>query len=784
MQELDGVLSLRWCGAKKGIPSLVVGWAGMESRLLRELAGARAAPGLDSEEAVIGAASALARGGRHSEVIGLLTSSSAGEFQEDATFLRALALERLGRCGEAAEAYGAYAAGGGLLGDYALLFAARCLKSKGGAAAAVELLRRLIIRWKHSPLWDEAATELCTYYIDLERYADCIELGRRVSSEASSGSARRTAQYHMARAMVKLGRIQEASGAYWRIVEDHPSHPKAGQSYRAFVSVKKRLKEDLTPREMYLGAEALRNTGNLKEAYDVLKELVSSDDAGAYRERGLVEMASVSYRRRQYSQAAREYQEITKAGGMSREKARLWAGKALIRCGRSESAFEILESIGKGDGAADIRAEALWEAGREKESLGDFTDATRLYRFVVDSLPRTETSADAGWRWGFCSYVDGDFESALSAFDAADRAAAADYQKAQARYWKAKALLRLDRVDEAEEHLRLAASLGANVYYGARAAWVLRTELAEFELQSFVPRSSRGLPDQAASVDSEASGPASTRAVEVDPIVSDSASTPKIPCADLEMGYPGHGPPPKAPDPALDPAGWHHSRGIRLLTWGAEGWGALELGKAVEGGYAKAKAIEALYFYGAYNRAMKMGGDLPPRQVSTPGEDDMYMKYPLGFAEDVWRWGAECSVDPFLALALIRQESRFDPGAVSYAGARGLMQLMPATAKRLSRKAGIRWRGAKQALDPVTNVRLGTLELEGLFEQFGTLPVVLSAYNAGPGRAERWSAAAQGVDLDSYIEMIGFKQTRDYVKLVIRDYLIYLRLYDPAWGPQ
>lgn len=815
LSDLDEARSRRWCGATRGIAKSVVDGLTREEQLLEDLAACVSQAASFSAEKTLDAASMLAGASRYEEALIALEGAGPGDLEGDALFLKGLCLERLGRCGDAAEAYGAYAAGGGLLGDYALLFAARCLESKGGTSAAVELLRRLITRWKHSPLRDEAAIDLCTYYLDLGWNRDCIDLARYVSGASASGSKRRTALFYMARAMVKEEMKREATSAYWRIVDEEPAHPKAGQSYRAFAALKKSMGEELSPREMYLGAGALRETGNLREAYGVLKKLVSRDDAGPYRQKGTVEMAALSYSRRQYSQAAGEYEALAESGAMDSDEARLYLGKALIRAGRSERAFEVLESVGKGQGGAVVRAEALWEIGRERESRGEIDLASESYHFIAENLPRTEPAAASSWRLGFCLYLQGDWSGALEAFDKARGAARADYQEAQALYWKAKTNLALGNAAEAEECLRLAASNGANVYYGARAAWVMESGFSELEVQSFTPTLSKGGATGSAVADSAvlgaahpdsghdprgardraSTGVAGYTAGVLGAIAADDAgasgmgvedapgSDQASPCDDPERGFPGRGVFPDDPDAAVDPSGWHLSRGIRLLVWGEDGWGALEFRKAVGLGFSKGKAIEALCFYGAYNQAMRMGGDLPPDHVSTPSEDDMYMKYPLAFAEDIWPRSTECGLDPLLALALIRQESRFNPGAVSYAGAYGLMQLMPATARRLSRQAGVRWRGARQTLDPAYNVRLGTLELRGLFDEFKSLPVVLSAYNAGPERAAQWSEAAAGRDLDSYIEMIGFRQTRDYVKLVIRDYLIYLRLYDSSWGP-
>jgi soluble lytic murein transglycosylase-like protein len=94
--------------------------------------------------------------------------------------------------------------------------------------------------------------------------------------------------------------------------------------------------------------------------------------------------------------------------------------------------------------------------------------------------------------------------------------------------------------------------------------------------------------------------------------------------------------------------------------------------------------------------------------------------------------------DPWLVMAVIEVESRFDNFAVSPVGALGLMQILPSTGEALARRVGILWRGSQTLFDPVTNVKLGVAYLHELHERFGHLPTTLAAYNWGPGRIGRW----------------------------------------------
>ncbi len=140
---------------------------------------------------------------------------------------------------------------------------------------------------------------------------------------------------------------------------------------------------------------------------------------------------------------------------------------------------------------------------------------------------------------------------------------------------------------------------------------------------------------------------------------------------------------------------------------------------------------------------------------------------------------AESGIDPALALGVIRQESSFDSTTVSPAGARGLMQLMPATAAPLARKLGLPVSIPALTGDPHTNIRLGTAYLRQMLDQFGgSVPLAVAAYNAGPSRVKEWLAGsgdprAEGGDMIDWIELIPLNETRNYVQRVIENLVIY-----------
>ncbi len=132
-----------------------------------------------------------------------------------------------------------------------------------------------------------------------------------------------------------------------------------------------------------------------------------------------------------------------------------------------------------------------------------------------------------------------------------------------------------------------------------------------------------------------------------------------------------------------------------------------------------------------------------------------------------------------LALAIARRESEFDPGVMSGVGARGLMQLMPATAKEVAGNLDLRYSRERLITDPVFNARLGTAYLDELMAQFnGNILMVSAAYNAGPSRPLRWMEARgdprQGeIDVIDWIEHIPFDETRNYVMRVAESLPVY-----------
>lgn len=150
--------------------------------------------------------------------------------------------------------------------------------------------------------------------------------------------------------------------------------------------------------------------------------------------------------------------------------------------------------------------------------------------------------------------------------------------------------------------------------------------------------------------------------------------------------------------------------------------------------------------------------------------------FPLPFEESLRRTAARHGLDPMLVAALIRQESTFQPDALSHVGAIGLMQVLPRTGKKLARRLKLRYSRAK-LFDPEYNLQLGTLYLADLMREFGKPEAALAAFNAGEDRVAAWRAERDYEEPAEFVESIPFTETREYVQIIMRNAEVYRRLY-------
>ena len=200
--------------------------------------------------------------------------------------------------------------------------------------------------------------------------------------------------------------------------------------------------------------------------------------------------------------------------------------------------------------------------------------------------------------------------------------------------------------------------------------------------------------------------------------------------------------------------------------WTTRGWSDRDL----------IAAAEVARLRGWYERAI----DTADR---TQTMHDFALRFPTPYRDVVHAYSQQLDLDEAWVYGLVRQESRFSADARSSAGAMGLMQLMPTTARAVAKRFGIPWADRTSFHTVDTNINLGTNHLRQLLDSLDNQPVLASAaYNAGTSRARDWRAdrALEGA---AYVETIPFSETRDYVRKVMSNTMYYARLFGQAFVP-
>ena len=200
-----------------------------------------------------------------------------------------------------------------------------------------------------------------------------------------------------------------------------------------------------------------------------------------------------------------------------------------------------------------------------------------------------------------------------------------------------------------------------------------------------------------------------------------------------------------------------------------------------DGTWALAETARLYQDSGRYDRAIEVMKRGVPNYfaVDVPELPRVYWEalFPKAYWDDLKRFSTQNELDPYLVASLIRQESEFNPNAISHANAVGLMQLLPVTGKKVAKDVKLHHFNASQLYTPAVNLQLGTRYFKSMVDKFGNFEYALAAYNAGSDRVEDWLAQGKFRDPQEFVESIPFTETREYVQAILRNASVYKQLY-------
>lgn len=625
------------------------------------------------------------------------------------------------------------------LSGYALFLAARELEASRPDEAR-ELLRKLDSDPGEVAVLDEARLVLARL---LRRAGDregSVAMLRGVAKSRDT-KLRGEALDELGSLLFESKQYPEAALALETLYYELPRHPRASGAGRKLNLVRAKLPPVAPLRLETLGlhrAELLMAEERYADAYETLSSLLPRSSRvapGVDEELVRLKIGICQYHRRQLASAATTLKKIRRDD--LAPEAQFYLAETARRLRQDASfrarAAELLERYPKSPWSEQI----LFSLAVRHDDENEREQALGYYRRMLAEFPAGKHVLDAKWRVLWEDFRSGRYADAGFGWEEAARERPGSEESSKFLYWAGRSYQEAGRFDRAEPLYRQVLLGYQNTYYGRRAL----EHLSEIQDQ----RSSL------AAIEAARSGIDLSDALSVDRVSLQTriaqlyaAGLEKEALREAESAAQG-----KRDDAAfLAMAAWIHADRRRNLD-------------------AFRTIREAFPFH------VSATGDLLPRPI-------WELFYPLGYWEPIERYSTERGLNPYLVAALIRQESTFNPGVRSHAGARGLMQILPSTGRLLARQERLRY-DVSDLYDPEINIRYGTRYLKDVLGSFGgRVDYALASYNAGPHRVQRWTGMDLTIPSEVFIEEIPFDETRDYVKLVLRNEMLYRRLYGGA----
>jgi soluble lytic murein transglycosylase len=626
---------------------------------------------------------------------------------------------------------------GEVLADYADFLGAKANHEAGNQAAAEAVLRDFSSRYPDS-IFNAQAPELeANTLLPMNDAA----AAQRVLTAAADTTAANRPGFQLAQGQVAfaLGQTEMAESLFKRLLLGHPLSEEAEIARAKLTAMG--AESSLTAAELRSLGDAYYNGGRYEPASEQYRALARAVGLDAAARNGFaVDEAACDLKLKRLTAAQAEALNDSSDENGAR---RLYL---LMELARNRDALDeqkrIVAEMESRFPHSQWLAEALYSSGNMYLLRREYAPAVEYYSFLATHFPDTKNASAAHWRAGWLSYRQGLLSEAARLFDEQIRLYPGAKETASALYWRG-------RLYETEEHKP------------AQAAANYRTLVRVYQHYFYAQMARQRLA---------ALGNTPT-VIEAQPQL-DQIQPPAVPA--LDESFPEDSP--------------HLAKARLLANAGLNDYIAQEIAADPDSASWSALAEAQIYAsYGETFRAMRALKRALPTAATAPIKSVPMAYWRILFPEPYWETiqaeSAKNDLDPYLVASLIRQESEFNPSAVSKANAYGLMQMLPSVGKAMAREEGIQHFENFQLLDPATNIRLGTRYLRQTLSRFGGVTeYALAAYNAGDERVSDWQAAGPYQGIDEFVESIPFTETREYVEAILRNQETYKAIDEFALG--
>ena len=659
------------------------------------------------------------------------------------TLLLGILLVRQGQGQAAVTALESAASTYALLADYALWHLATAYRTTGDPAGAAGALRRLLDRHPESLFTEQAARALPRDWLDAGDLARAEEAAGQYLKRFSSGPGQAEVWMTLGEVLLRTGRSAQAEELFRRVWIELPGTPQSQQALDWLSGIPGA--RQMTAEERFRRAVTLHQLGRYGQAQAEMAPFAAASDPWERQARLLLGLGA--FRLRQYRQAAQWLEPLRGSSGPEAGEASFWLARSYGRAGDSVGFVEQMSRLVDTSPGTRWAEEGLYLLAQAAIDAGDPDQAKAYLNRQLAAYPKGPWADDALWLLGWMAYKGRDLDAAVASWDRLLTAEPVSVWKAPALYWRARALEAAQRKAGAVQAYRtVLTAVPDQTYY-----WFLARER--------LARLGKSVPP------------------------------PPTPAEAAEQ-------------PAATSAGIHARKARALRALGLTEEAADQYSAQVRG-YPEdragiSEACRGFLDLERFDRAVSLARlILRPWLVQQDGRAPIrgywQCAYPRGYWAMVQRYAQQEALDPLLVTALIREESAFAPRAISSAGAKGLMQLMPQTAEQTVRGRSARGIPTAPLEDPEVNIRVGTMHLADLLRDYGgNLRLSLAGYNAGAAQVRRWQERYGITDEEEFTEDIPYTETRNYVKRVLGSYQRYTGLFpkqgaarrapDPAAG--
>ena len=647
------------------------------------------------------------------------TSAGKSSDQTYRSFVRGMAALRMDKFEEAAALLADAEQKLPLIADYAAFFQAEALLKLKRYMAASAKAASIQTSFPSSKVVRRSEKLYADSLYEAGDYKGALKSYQSYIEKYPSGGDAVDASFSSARCREESADTGGALLIYRNIWLNNPASPLAARSQERFKQLEcQGLKSSpYSAEELLKRASSLYVQNEFSASLKTLEMIPAALQSQAVANRIDLRTGMAQYRLRQYKQAEKQFIKAAASPlpGV-RSEARFWLAKSLDRQDLKERALAMyLELAGEGK-KQEFADDALIEAAGLKRGLGRYAEASRLFDQAARLSSESKAIAKSVWDSGWCRYLAGENPAASEIFKGL---LADETQREKVLYWLGRALEKSGDSSAASYYRTLLDEFPAGFY----ATWY---------------REQKGVKDTRESLGNRD--------------------------ALAELPLP----------PGFDKARLLASLGM-LEEARTEMAATRKKNGEKKGQFpALARVYLEMRDYGSaislfmQNRPVLWEkGTLPLWSAG----------YPRAYSELVSQNAALNGLSEGLVYALIRAESGFAPAIKSGAGAIGLMQMMPSTAKQTAREKGDF--NPQRLTVPEYNIRLGTKHLNDLMKGYnGDVVYMAAAYNAGSGALERWKKSFKGLKMDEFIESIPYQETRDYVKKVYASAATYRQLYN------